>query len=97
MRRVLNSPLDFVHKDFIGPIGSFEIHIFSGAPKERDDWRKFVRPFDYQTWACLLVSLVTVCISLILINKSYAAWSNSSSKETPSQSIYLGFRKIKEQ
>ena len=67
----------------------------TGAPKERDDFLKLVRAFDYQTWACLLVSLVTVCISLILINKTYAAWSNSPTKETPSQSIYCGFRKLR--
>ena len=85
----------FLQNDFIGPIGSYDFHIISGAPKERDDYLKLVRPFDYQTWACLMVSLVTVCISLILINKTYAAWSNSPTKETPSQSIYSDLGKFR--
>ena len=87
-------PRFFLYADYIGPIGSSDYHFLTGVPKERDYFLKLVRPFDYQTWACLLVSFVTVCISLILINKTYAAWSNSPTNETPSQSIYCGFRKI---
>ena len=30
----------------MGPIGSYDYHFITGAPKERDDFLKFVRPFD---------------------------------------------------
>ena len=80
---------NFNQSDFLGPVGSYEFHVMTGAPQERNDFLKIIRPFDNYSWACILVSLVLVYLSLVLTNKVYAAtWSSSDMQETPYQSMY---------
>ena len=85
VRTIYNSD-GFLENDFMGPVGSYEIHVTYGAPKEINYYLKLVRPFSNQIWACFFVSLVTIYLSLILTNKIYAAWTNSTMNETPYQS-----------
>ena len=50
----------------------------SGAPPERNEYLTLISPFDSYTWVFTLVSLVGVSISLVLIDKLHATWSNES-------------------
>ena len=62
------------------------MHFISGAPKERKGYLALIAVFDSLTWAWLLVSLVSVSIALVIINKIHGSWSNISSNETAYQS-----------
>ena len=80
---------NFNQSDFLGPVGSYEFHLMTGAPKERNDFLKVIRPFDNYSWACILGALVLVYLSLVFINKIYATtWSGIHMEETPYQSMY---------
>lgn len=77
----------------MGPVGSYDFHVLYGAPNQINDLLKLVKPFNNEIWVFLMVSLVTVCISLILINKTYAIISRSPNTETTYQSV-LYYRTI---
>ena len=67
-----------MHNDFIGPVGSYDLHLISGAPPERSEYLTLTKPFDSFTWVFTLISLVTVSIALICIEKLHATWSKES-------------------
>ena len=71
-------PLRYLRNDFIGPVGTYDIHFLSAAPPERKEYLTLTRPFDSYTWAFIAASLVGVSISLILIDKISAMWSTES-------------------
>ena len=68
-------PLHYLRNDFIGPVGSVDLHFLSAAPPERKEYLTLTRPFDSYTWAFIAASLVAVSISMILIDKICAIWS----------------------
>ena len=72
----------FMRNDFIGPVGSYDLHLISGAPPERSEYLTLTKPFDSFTWVFTLISLVTVSIALICIEKLYATWSKESYDDT---------------
>ena len=67
--------------ELIGPVGSYEVHIISGKPRERTSYLRFIMPFDSYTWAFTLTSVVGVSIVLIIIDKIHMTLSLESSKE----------------
>ena len=69
MVHVFYHPTTYIGNDFIGPVGSYDLHLISGAPPERSEYLTLTKPFDSFTWVFTLISLVTVSIALICIEK----------------------------
>ena len=76
----------YIKNDFVGPVGSFDIHFWSGAPLEIKDYLTIFKPFDPYVWGFLIASLMAVSAALIFINKMHATWSQEFIKESPFQS-----------
>ena len=68
-----------MRNDYIGPIGSYDLHFLSKAPSERKEYLTLLWPFDSYTWALLAASVFGVSASLILIDKLHAKWSRGYS------------------
>ena len=62
----------FQLNDFTASVGAYEHHFISGSPKEINDWRTFINPFDKYVWSFLLGSIVAVTIIMIFVNKIQA-------------------------
>ena len=62
----------FQLNDFTPSVGAYEHHFISGSPKEINDWRTFINPFDKYVWSFLLCSIVAVSTIMILVNKIQA-------------------------
>ena len=71
----------FLRNDFIGPIGSYNIHFLSGAPPIRNKYITLTRPFDSYTWAFIIASLVAVTVSLLLMDKMQSIWTRKPSND----------------
>ena len=72
----------FLHNDFIQPLGSsYNFRLVSSKPEEATNFFTTINPFDGYTWAFVLVSVVAVALALIIIDKTYAKWSNVSTDE----------------
>ena len=72
----------FLHNAFIQPLGSsYNFRIISSKPEEATNFLTTINPFDGYTWASVLVSVVAVALALIIIDKTYAKWSNVSTDE----------------
>ena len=83
------SPLKTLKNDFIGTIGSYDLHFIAGAPPSTKDFLTMIRPFEPVVWAYVSASIVAVSISLIFINKMHSTWSSESLMESPFQSINI--------
>ena len=82
-------PRQILKNEFIGPVGSYDLHFISGAPPERKDYLTFIMPFDSYTWAFTLTSVVGVSIVWIIIDKIHTTLSHESSKESIFKSMKL--------
>ena len=80
------SLINFQHNDFLPCVGAWEHHFLSGSPQEINDWRAIINPFDQYVWAFLLASTLAVTACLVLINKLYDSWYNTSLGETAFES-----------
>ena len=72
----------YFKNEFIGPVGSYDLHFVSGAPPERNDYLKFIMPFDSYTWVFTLTAVVGVCIVWIIIDKIHMKLLHESAKES---------------
>ena len=75
-------PSTYVKNDFIGPIGTYDFHFVSAAPKVRASYESIIRPFDKWVWIWTWVSTLAVTIALIIINKLYESWHPEAPKES---------------
>ena len=73
--------------DFIGPVSKYDFHFLSGAPLRKNNYLTLLRPYDSYVWGFLITSVVTVSLSLILINKIHNKFSDEPIKESALQSI----------
>ena len=76
-------PNTYLKNDFIGPVGTYDFHFLSAAPKVRASYESIVRPFDTWVWIWTMVSTFFVTVALIIVNKLYESWY----PETPKESI----------
>ena len=72
----------YLQNDFIGPVGSYDLHLISGPPPERSEYLTLTKPFDSFTWIFTMISLVSVSIALIIIEKLHATRSKESGDDT---------------
>ena len=79
--------LPFNGIDFIGPVAQYEYPFLSGAPLRKNNYLTLFRPYDSYVWGFLIASVVTVSLSLILINKIFNKFSDEAIKESALQSI----------
>ena len=72
----------FLRNDFIQPLGSsYKVRLCSSEPEEATNFLTTINPFDGYTWAGALFSVIAVAFTLIIIDKTYAKWSNLSTDE----------------
>ena len=76
-------PHTYLKNDYIGPVGTYDFHLLSAAPKVRASYDSIVRPFDSWVWAFTWASTLAVTIALIIINRLYEIWY----PETPKESV----------
>ena len=73
--------------DFIGPVAKYDFSFFSGAPLTKNNYLTLIRPYDSYVWGFLIASVVTVSLSLIIINNIFNKISDGAIKESALQSI----------
>ena len=73
--------------DFLGPIGSYDLHFIGGAPPTTKDYLTLIRPFQPHVWAFVIASVMAVSMTLTFINKLCSIVSNKPEKDIPFQSI----------
>ena len=86
MVHLFYTPYSYIGSDFVGHVGQYNLHFLSGAPKIKTSFATLLRPFEPQVWVFLLVSIVSVSITLIFINKVYEMLSDDLMRDTPFQS-----------
>ena len=64
--------------NYLGYVGSYDFQFMSAPPKEIQNYLTLINPLDGYTWAFLLASVVSVTITLIMIDAKYANWFDAS-------------------
>ena len=64
-----------VYNDYLRPVGRTAARFVSATPEKIQNYLTLINPFDGYVWAFLLASVVTVTITLIIIDTVYASWT----------------------
>ena len=64
-----------VYNDYLRPVGAYNYRFVSATPEKIQNYLTLINPFDGYVWAFLLASVVTVTITLIIIDTVYASWT----------------------
>ena len=75
-----------VPNEYLRPVGRTAAPFVSATPEKIQNYLTLINPFDGYIWAFLLASVVTVTITLIIIDTVYASWTNTSKKDIIHQS-----------
>lgn len=94
MVKLSYAPHRYLKNDYIGPIGSYDIHFLSGVPPERKEYLTLILPFDSFTWALIMASVIGVFATLILTNVICSMLPIESSHETVFQCKIKSRRQI---
>lgn len=79
MVRLIYNTGAYFKNDFLRPLGTYDFHFISGAPKPTPSYLTIFLPFDQYVWISTLISVFAVTITLIAIDKIYGKWTNTVS------------------
>ena len=74
------------HNDFLGLVGSYEINFASAIPETTLNYATMFKPFDNYIWALIAISLISVILTFLVIDKVSALWMRNSTKNSFFQS-----------
>ena len=62
----------FPDREFMRPIGEISLHFLSRAPQPTQSYLTIMRPCDKYVWILLAISVVSITLTLIVVDFSYA-------------------------
>ena len=74
------------HNDFLGLVGSYDLHFASGIPETSLNYATMFKPFDNYIWALIAISLISVILTFLVIDKVSTLWMRDSTKNSFFQS-----------
>ena len=74
------------HNDFLGLVGSYDLHFASGIPETSLNYATMFKPFDNYIWAFIALSLFSVILTFLVIDKVSTLWMTNSTKNSFYQS-----------
>ena len=80
-------PNTYLKNDFIGPVGTYDFHFLSAAPRVRANYLSIVKPFDTGVWICTWIFTLGVTVALVIINRCYESWYPDTPKESIVESM----------
>ena len=60
--------------DYIRYLGAWDIHPLSGNPNKMNNYFALVMPFDEYIWYFLIASIITVYVTMVVMDKGYDSW-----------------------
>ena len=90
LMRTYYEKFHYPQRDFMRPIGEISFHFLSRAPQPTQNYNTLIHPCDYYVWALIAASVMAVTLALLIVDISYAKWTNTSMKGVFHQSIYIG-------
>ena len=74
-------------REFMRPIGDISFHFLSRAPQPTQNYLTIISPCDNYVWALLASSVVAVSLTLMVVDISFAKWTNTSTNGVFHQSM----------
>ena len=74
-------------KQFMRPMGDISFHFLSRAPQPTANYLTIISPCDDYVWALLAASVAAISLTLMIVDISYAKWTNTSMKGVLYQSM----------
>ena len=74
-------------RQFMRPIGNIHFHFLSRAPQQTQNYLTIISPCDDYVWALLAASVAAISLTLMIVDISYAKWTNTSMKGILHQSM----------
>ena len=80
LMRTYYEKFHYPQRDFMRPIGEISFHFLSRAPQPTQNYNTLIHPCDYYVWALIAASVMAVTLALLIVDISYAKWTNTSMK-----------------
>ena len=68
------------HRDFMRPVGEISFHFMSRNPQPTENYLTLTNPCDKYVWSLLVSSVLAIILAILIIDISYAKWSQASMK-----------------
>ena len=62
--------------EYLGQLGSMNIYPLSRDLKQKQNYLTLIEPFDKYIWMFLAVSVLSVTLAIVMIDKCYLSWRN---------------------
>ena len=82
-------------REFMRPIGEISFHLLAKAPQPTQNYLTIISPFDDYVWYMLAASVVAILLALLIVDISYAKWTNTSMRGVLHQSKLNAFPSFK--
>ena len=76
----------YPHRDFMRPVGELSFHFMSRFPQATQNYLTLTNPCDKYVWSLLAPSVLAIILAILVIDISYAKWSQTSMKGALHQS-----------
>ena len=86
---------DYPDREFMRPIGETSFHFLARAPQPTQNYLTIISPFDNYVWYILAASVVSISLTLLIVDISYAKWTNTSMRGVLHQSKLNAFPSFK--
>ena len=70
----------YPHRDFMRPVGELSFHFMSRFPQATQNYLTLTNPCDKYVWSLLAPSVLAIILAILIIDISYAKWSQTSMK-----------------
>ena len=78
---------DYEEREFMRPIGDISFHFLSRAPQPTQNYLTIISPCDNYVWALLASSIVAISLTLMVVDISFAKWTDTSTNGVFHQSM----------
>ena len=71
--------------DFLFHIGNYNYRIISAIPEKALTYKTMLKPFDVYIWTGIVVSVLSVSLTMVAIEKTWGTWMGTAEKTSISQ------------
>ena len=77
----------FPDREFMRPVGEISFHFLSRAPQPTQSYLTIISPCDKYVWILLASSIVTITLTLLVVDFSFAKMTGTFAKDLIHQSV----------
>ena len=92
----MNYKSAFYHlNDYLFNMGSHDLIIISAIPEKTLNYKTMLKIFDIYVWIFVSLSVISVTVTMVIIEKTSATWIGNSARKSIHQCTYIKIHCVK--